>query len=143
MPVYFLGWSLAKIRRGIHILKGSDSTSLDWLVNAQQGSLILMISTTRYPNELIRLGKIVKGLDQELIVIADSSHCPLLSFADLYLVAPSTNIPLFGDLTILNTPIRYICLKLARRSKPEFTDYQNQLEQIYLENDIFFNLQQN
>ncbi|MFP4391296.1 MAG: SIS domain-containing protein [Desulfohalobiaceae bacterium] len=88
IPVYFLGWSLAKIRRGIHILKGSDSTSLDWLVNAQQGSLILMISTTSSPNELIRLGKIVKGLDQELIVIADSSHCPLLSFADLYLSHP-------------------------------------------------------
>ena len=140
MPAYFLGWVLTKIRRGVHILKGSDSTSLDWLANAQEGSLVIIFSTTRYPNELIRLGRTVKRLNQTLIVVADSSLCPLLSFADLSLVTPSKNIPLFGDLTIFNTLIRFITLELANRSGYEFTQYQQCLEQIYLENDIFFNL---
>ncbi|WP_051564211.1 MurR/RpiR family transcriptional regulator [Desulfovermiculus halophilus] len=140
MPAYFLGWVLTKIRHGVNILKGSDSTSLDWLANAQEGSLIIIFSTTRYPNELIRLGRTVKRLNQTLIVIADSSLCPLLSFADLSLVTPSKNIPLFGDLTIFNTLIRFITLELANRSGSGFTQYQERLEQIYLENDTFFNL---
>ena len=140
LPAYYLGWVLTKIRRGVHILKGSDSTSLDWLANAQDNSLVIIFSTTRYPNELIRLGRTVKRLDKTLIVIADSSLCPLLAFADLSLVAPSKNIPLFGDLTIFNTLIRFLTLELANRSGPEFTQYQKRLEQIYLENDTFFNL---
>ncbi|MFO7803218.1 MAG: MurR/RpiR family transcriptional regulator [Desulfovermiculus sp.] len=140
MPAYFLGWILTKIRRGVHILQGSDSTSLDWLANAQDNSLVIIFSTTRYPNELIRLGRTVKRLNQTLIVIADSSLCPLLPFADLSLVTPSKNIPLFGDLTIFNAFIRFITLELANRSGASFTEYQERLEQIYLENDTFFNL---
>ncbi len=140
MPAYFLGWILTKIRRGVHILKGSDSTSFDWLANAQGQSLVIIFATTRYPNELIRLGRTVKRLNQTLIVIADSSLCPLLSFADLSLVAPSKNIPLFGDLTIFTALIRFITLELANRSGADFTEYQDRLEQIYLENDTFFNL---
>ncbi|MGA9477416.1 MAG: MurR/RpiR family transcriptional regulator, partial [Desulfobacterales bacterium] len=31
---YYLGWSLTKVRRGVHILRGSDSTAIDWLTNA-------------------------------------------------------------------------------------------------------------
>ncbi|MFP4285145.1 MAG: MurR/RpiR family transcriptional regulator, partial [Desulfovermiculus sp.] len=140
MPAYYLGWILTKIRRGVHILKGSDSTSFDWLANAQERSLVIIFATTRYPNELIRLGRTVKRLNQTLIVIADSSLCPLLSFADLSLVAPSKNIPLFGDLTIFTALIRFITLELANRTGADFTEYQDRLEQIYLENDTFFNL---
>lgn len=143
MPAYNLGWILTKIRRGVHILKGSDSTSFDWLANAQDNSLVIIFSTTRYPNELIRLGRTVKRLDQTLIVFADSSLCPILSFADLSLVTPSKNIPLFGDLTIFNALIRFITLELVNRSGPAFTEYQERLEQIYLENDTFFNLRSN
>lgn len=142
IPAYFLGWSLTKIRRGVHILRGSDSTSLDWLANAEDDSVVVILSTTRYPNELIRLGKAVKRLDLPLIVIADSSRCPLLPFADLSLTVASTSIPMIGDFTIYNTLIRYIGLEMARRSKTDFTDHQNRLEQIYLQNDIFFNLHQ-
>lgn len=140
MPAYYLGWVLTKIRRGVHILTGSDSTSSDWLANAQEESLVIIFATTRYPNELIRLGRTVKRLNQTLIVIADSSLCPILSFADLFLVAPSKNIPLFGDLTIFNALIRFITLELANRSGSDFRKYQERLEQIYLENDTFFNL---
>ncbi|MCK5204272.1 MAG: MurR/RpiR family transcriptional regulator, partial [Desulfobacterales bacterium] len=53
---YYLGWSLTKIRQDVHILKGSDSTTIDWLTIAAPESLVIIIATTRYPNELIRLG---------------------------------------------------------------------------------------
>ena len=58
---YYMGWSLTKVRRGVHILKGSDSTAIDWLTNAPDGSLVVIITTSRYPNELIRLGKLLKN----------------------------------------------------------------------------------
>ena len=38
---YYLGWSLTKVRRGIHIVKGSDSTAMDWLTNAPEKSLVI------------------------------------------------------------------------------------------------------
>ena len=47
---YYLGWSLTKVRKGVHILKGSDSTAIDWLTNAPDGSLVVIITTSRYPN---------------------------------------------------------------------------------------------
>ncbi|MBW2655298.1 MAG: MurR/RpiR family transcriptional regulator, partial [Deltaproteobacteria bacterium] len=31
---YYLGWSLTKVRKGIHIIKGSDSTAMDMRTNA-------------------------------------------------------------------------------------------------------------
>jgi DNA-binding MurR/RpiR family transcriptional regulator len=87
---YYLGWSLTKIRPNVHITKGSDSTAIDWLTIAAPQSLVIIIATTRYPNELIRLGKMVRRLDQTLLVIADSALCPLTQFAHLSLVAPQT-----------------------------------------------------
>jgi DNA-binding MurR/RpiR family transcriptional regulator len=137
---YFMGWSLAKIRPNIQILKGSDSTNLDWLTTAPQNSLVLAFSTTRYPNEMIKLGKTSKRQGHCLVVIADSSLCPLLSFADISLVVPLKNIPLFGDLTIMNSLIRYIILELAGRYGHDLEEHQKKLEQNYLENDIFFNI---
>ncbi|MGD8273860.1 MAG: MurR/RpiR family transcriptional regulator, partial [Desulfobacterales bacterium] len=46
---YYLGWSLTKIRSNVHILKGSDSTAIDWLTIASPESLVIIIATTRYP----------------------------------------------------------------------------------------------
>ena len=140
-PAYLLGWGLTKVRPGVHILKGSDSTCIDWLTNAGQKSLVVAFSTTRYPNELIRLGKAARRLGHKLLVIADSSFSPLLSFADLSLIAPSKNIPFYGDLTISNCLIRYLVLELASRLGESSTSYQKRLEQMYLENDILFNVQ--
>jgi len=142
-PAYFMGWCLSKLRHGIHILQGSDSTSLDWLVNSSFRSLVIIFSTTRYPNELLRLGKTAKRQNKDLAVIADSSLCPLLSFADHSVVAASKNIPLFGDITIFNSLIRVVTLELAKRSNISLHQFQSQLEQVYLENDIFFNLSSN
>ncbi|MGD2187408.1 MAG: MurR/RpiR family transcriptional regulator, partial [Desulfobacterales bacterium] len=38
---YYLGWSLTKIRRDVHILRGSDSTTIDWLTIASPESLVI------------------------------------------------------------------------------------------------------
>ena len=137
---YYLGWSLTKIRQDVRILKGSDSTTIDWLTIASSESLVVIIATTRYPNELIRLGKMVRRLGQTLIVIADSSLCPLIQFAHLSLIAPSQNIPFIGNPTTISCIINYLVLELARRNGVRLKDHQEKLEQIYRENDILFNL---
>ena len=137
---YYLGWSLTKIRPNVHILKGSDSTTIDWLTNASPESLVIIIATTRYPNELIRLGKMVRRLGQTLAVIADSSLCPLTQFAHQSLIAPSKNIPFIGNPTTISCIINYLVLELASRNGARLKDHQEKLEQIYRENDILFNL---
>ena len=138
---FYLGWSLMKIRQNIQILKGSDSTSIDWLTIAPPGSLIIIIATTRYPNELIRLGKLVRRLGKKLLVIADSSLCPLTQFAHLSLIAPTKNIPFIGSPTTISCVINYLVQELASRKGEHLEEHQNTLEQVYRENDVLFNLQ--
>lgn len=137
---YYLGWSLTKIRKGIHILKGSDSTSLDRLVNARSNSLVILAATTRYPNELIKLSKMVRRSSHTLLTLTDSSICPVIGFADLSLVVPSRSIPFIGNVSGMLTIIQYIVQELASRKGNDLAIYQKQLEQAYLENDILFNL---
>ena len=137
---YYLGWSLTKIRQNVHILKGSDSTTIDYLTIASPQSLVIIIATTRYPNELIRLGKMVRRLGQTLIVIADSALGPLTQFAHLSLIAPSKSIPFIGNPTTISCIITYLVLELASRNGVRLKDHQEKLEQIYRENDILFNL---
>jgi len=137
---YYLGWSLTKIRQDVRIIKGSDSTSIDWLTIAAPESLVIIIATTRYPNELIRLGKMVRRLGLTLVVIADSSLCPLTHFAHLSLIAPSKNIPFIGNPTTISCIINYLVLELASRNGSRLKQHQEKLEQAYLENDILFNL---
>jgi len=139
-PAYYLGWGLSKIRPDVHIIKGSDSTCLDWLVNAPERSLVVIVSTARYPNELNRLGKSARRWGHSLLILADGSLCPLLGIADIGLAVASKNIPTYGDLTILNALIRSMLLELADRLGNTGSDLQSRLEQTYLENDIFFNL---
>ena len=136
---YYLGWSLSKIRKGVQILKGSDSTSIDRLTTAEKNSLVLIISTSRYPNELIKLGKLSRRLELRLAVIADSRLCPLLQFAHTSLVIPSKSIPIIGHPSGITCIINYLVLALADRRSKEVKDHQERLEQIYLENDLLFN----
>ena len=137
---YYLGWSLTKVRQDVHIIKGSDSTAIDWLTIAAPESLVIIIATTRYPNELIRLGKMVRRLGQTLLVIADSSLCPLTHFAHLSLIAPAKHIPFIGSPTTISCIINYLVLELASRNGDRLKKHQEKLEQAYLENDILFNL---
>lgn len=137
---YYLGWSLTKVRKGIHILNGSDSTTIDWLTNAPDDSLIVMIATSRYPNELIKLTKVVRRLGHKLLVIADSALCPLTQFAHLSLVAPTKNIPFIGSPTTISCIINYLVQELASRDGERLRMHQDTLEQVYRENDVLFNL---
>ena len=138
---YYLGWSLTKVRQNVHILKGSDSAAIDWLSIANPGSLAVIIATSRYPNELIKLGKIARRLDHTLLVITDSSLCPLTQDAHLSLVAPSKHIPFIGSPTTISCIINYLVLELASRDGDQLKAHQEKLEQAYQENDILFNLE--
>ena len=137
---YYFGWSLTKIKTNIQILKGSDSTTLDTLTFAPENSLVIIIATTRYPNELIRIGKFVQRLNHRLIVLTDSSTCPLIQFADESLVAPLRNIPFIGSPTALGCLINFIIQELAAKKGPELKNHQQKLEQTYWENDVLFNM---
>jgi DNA-binding MurR/RpiR family transcriptional regulator len=137
---YYLGWSLSKVRKGVNILKGSDSTTFDRLNNAGPGALVIIVATSRYPNELIRLAKVVRRLDQTLLIMADSPLCPLLPFAHKTLVVTSQSIPYIGYIAAMSSVISYLVLELASRLRDEVSAHQEKLEQIYLENDILFNL---
>jgi DNA-binding MurR/RpiR family transcriptional regulator len=137
---HYLGWSLTKVRRGVHILKGSDSTVIDWLTNAPDASLVVIITTSRYPNELIKLGKVARRLQHNLLVITDNTLCPLIPFAHLSLVVPSRSIPLIGYPTTIFCIINYLMLELVNRQHPQLKEYQEKLEQMYLENDVLFNM---
>jgi len=137
---YYLGWSLTKIRKGIHILKGSDSTTIDFLTNAPENSLVILTAATRYPNELIKLSKLVRRLGHTLLVITDSSISPVIQFANLALVVPSRSIPFIGNVSNMLCAIQYIVQELASRKGESLQKHQEQLEQVYMENDILFNL---
>lgn len=137
---YYMGWSLTKIRGNIHILKGSDSTCVDWLTIARPGSLVVIIAQSRYPNELITLGKMARRKGHRLTVITDSSMSPLIQFAHETLIAPSLYFPIIGSPTSLSCLINYLIFELASQSGKEIKSHQKYLEQSYLENDILFNL---
>jgi DNA-binding MurR/RpiR family transcriptional regulator len=137
---YYFGWQLTKVRQGVQILKGSDSTSIDRLAIAPPSSLVVLIATSRYPNELIRIAKHVRRMGHELIVISDSSICPVNGFARHALVSPSRHIPIFGSTASLTCLLNYVALELSVRYGDELKAHQEKLEQSYRENDTLFNL---
>ena len=137
---YYLGWSLTKIRKGVHILKGSDSTTIDRLTNANSDSLVILAATSRYPNELIKLSKMIRRSGHTLLTMTDSSICPVIQFADLSLVVPARSIPFIGNVSGMLAVIQFIVQELANKKGDDLVQYHTQLEQVYLENDILFNL---
>lgn len=137
---YYLGWSLTKVRKAVHILKGSDSAAIDWLTNAPGKSLVVLFAVSRYPNELIRMGKVARRLDHTLMVVTDSTLCPLIPFAHGSLVAPSKSIPLIGYPMAIACIINYLILELASPKDERLKTHQEQLEQVYRENDILFSM---
>jgi DNA-binding MurR/RpiR family transcriptional regulator len=137
---YYMGWAMTKVRENIHIMKGSDRTTIDWLTIAPVDSVVVIIATSRYPNELIRLGKLVKRLGQTLVVITDSTTCPVLQFADHNLIAASKLIPFLGSPTPLSCLINYLVHELASRRGDALKAHQAKLEQSYWEHDVLFNM---
>ncbi len=138
---YFMGWSLTKVRTGIQIFKGSDSSTIDWLTLAPPDSLVILLATSRYPNELIRVAKVVRRSNMRLIVITDGALCPLIPFAHLSLVAPSKYIPITGSLSTLACLINCIIFEFISRDGEALRQHQKKLETAYRENDLLFNFE--
>ncbi len=136
---HYMGWTLGKIRENVFILNGSDRTSIDQLVVAPSGSVLVIIATSRYPNELVRMGKIARRRNLKQVLITDSLSCPLVQFSDHVLVAPQKTIPFLGNPVSMISLIHYLLHTLAADMGDEVKDLQEKLEQAYLENDIWFN----
>jgi DNA-binding MurR/RpiR family transcriptional regulator len=137
---YYMGWAMTKVRGDIRIMKGSDRTTIDWLTIAPADSVTVIVATSRYPNELIRLGKLVKRLEHTLVVITDSATCPVLQFAEYHLIAASKHIPYLGSPTPMSCLINYLVHELASRQGDALKAHQAKLEQSYWENDVLFNM---
>jgi DNA-binding MurR/RpiR family transcriptional regulator len=135
---YYLGWSLTKIKPNIHILRGSDRTCIDRLTTIPEGSLVIIVAMTRFPNELIRLGKYARRLGHKLLLIADGDPCPLIPYADHALIVPPRHLPVMGSPTHLSCLVNYLVHELARRMGDPVKAHQARLEQAYLEHDILF-----
>ena len=136
---YYMGWSLTKIRKNVSILKGSDSTAIDMLTIAPSGSLVLVFAATRYPNELIRLARLVRRLGLELIVISDNSLCPLNQFAQVTIVVRCLHFPLVGSPSPMSCLVNCITAEMAARGGEQLRRHQETLENVYREHDILFN----
>ncbi len=136
---HYMGWTLGKIRSNVSILNGSDRTCMDQMVFAPDGTTVIIIATTRYPNELIRVGKIARRNNFNQILITDSMSCPLAPFSDHVLAAPLTTVPFLGNPSCIISLIHYLLNCLAADMKDELKAHQERLEQAYIENDIWFN----
>ncbi len=136
---YYMGWSLTKVRKNIQILKGSDSTTFDWLTIAPADSLVVVVATSRYPNELIRVGRWARRKDMDLMVITDGSSCPVIPFSQISLVAPSQHIPFLGSPTSLSCLVNFLVHEVANHLGSSVKEHQEEIEQTYLENDLLFN----
>jgi DNA-binding MurR/RpiR family transcriptional regulator len=121
---------------GIRIMSGSDRTTIDWLTIAPADSVSVIVATSRYSNELIRLGKLVKRLGHTLVVITDNASCPVIQFADHHLIAVSTHIPYLGSPTSMSCLVNYLIHELAGRQGEGLKTHQAKLEQSYKD---FFN----
>lgn len=136
---YYLGWSLAKIRSHVHILQGSDSTSIDWLTIAPRDSLVVIFATSRYPNELIRMARLARRLDLKLLVVSDSTTCPVNQFADLHIVVRCLHFPVIGSPSPMACLINCLTAEMITRGGNAVKLHQEKLEQTYRENDVLFN----
>lgn len=138
---FFLNWSLMKLRPEVQLISGSDNTSLDHLATAAPGTLLVMVATSRYPNDLLRLAKQAKREGLTVVLIADGASCPIAQFADLTLLAPSRHLPLLGSLSSLNCLASFLALEMINRGDMGIQKQQQKLERLFREQDLLFNLE--
>lgn len=137
---HYMGWSLTKIRGGVRILSGSDSTTIDWLTIAPDNCLVILFAASRYPNELIRTAKLVRRLGHALVVISDSALSPLNPFGDISLVVPSRHFPIMGSPSAFACLVNCLIVEIFSRGGEKLRRHQEKLETAYREQDILFNL---
>ncbi len=133
-----MSWTLSKLRPEVHLLKGSDTTCIDRLAFIDPDSVVVIIATTRYPNDLIKLGKLVRRQGLKMILLTESSTCPLSPISDQILIAPSTSIPYLNASISLLCLINFLVQSLTTDMGEELQRHQQKLEQVYLENDVLF-----
>lgn len=138
-PAHYMGWTLSKIRTRVCILNGSDRTSMDQLIFAPPGAVVVVIATSRYPNELVRLGKIPRRQGLCQVLITDSTACPLVQFSDHVLITPQKRIAFLGTPVSMISLIHYLLHTLASEMGDALKQHQEKLDQACLENDIWFN----
>lgn len=138
-PAHYLSWTLSKVRTNVVLFNGSDRTTIDRLIFIPPDSAGVIIATSRYPNELIRLGKLARRHRHKLILLTDGESCPLIPFSDHVLMAPLKTIPFLGSPTSLISLINYLVHTLAADMGDKLKTHQEKIEQAYLENDILFN----
>jgi hypothetical protein len=88
-------------------------------------SLVTIITTSRYPNELIKLGKVARRLQHQSAGDHRQRLCPVIPFAHLSLVVPSRSIPLIGYPTTISCIINYLVLELVNRQDPQLKHIRN------------------
>ena len=140
-PAYYMGWALTKVRPNISILKGSDRTAIDYITISPAGTIAVIVAMSRYPNELIRIGKYIRRQGIKLILLTDSDACPLIHFSNHHLIAPMMTIPFLGTPTALSCLINYLVHAVAKKRGDALKEHQEKLEQAFWENDILFNLE--
>jgi DNA-binding MurR/RpiR family transcriptional regulator len=101
--------------------------------------VVVVIATSRYPNELVRLGKIPRRQGLSQVLITDSAACPLAQFSDHVLITPQKSIPFLGTPVSMISLIHYLLHTLASDMGENLKQHQEKLDQAYLENDIWFN----
>lgn len=137
-PAYYLGWTMAKVREKVFIHMGSDKTTIDRIIFAESDAVVVIVATSRYPNELIELGKLVKRRKLVSVLLTDSPACPLAALSDHTLFAPQQAIPFLGNPTSLISLINYLVHALAADMGEKLKEHQEKLEQAYRDNDILY-----
>ena len=137
---YYLGWSLGKLRKRVRTHDGCDSWSIDLVTQLPDEALLVFIATSRYPNVLLRLARLARRLRRRIVLIADSNNCPLIQFADQVLIAPFKRFPLYNSPSTLAAMINCLVVGMISKMGHDLREHQSMLEQMYRENDIFFNL---
>lgn len=133
-----MSWTLAKLRPEVHLLQGSDTTCIDRLAFIDPDAVVVIIATTRYPNDLIKVGKLVRRQQLKMILLTESSTCPLSQISNQTLIASSTGIPYLSASISLLCLINYLVQSLTSDMGEELQRHQQKLEQAYLENDVLF-----
>jgi len=135
----YFSWALSRIRPQVVSLDGGNKKSLDWLTLSSIDTLVILFTVMRYPNDLLRLSKVVRDQGKELIVIADSKRCPMFEFSTYHFSVPCQNFPLVGSPSALACVTNCLIYCMIYNHREEVKKHHNILESFYRENDIFFN----
>jgi DNA-binding MurR/RpiR family transcriptional regulator len=135
----YFSWALSRIKPQIIHLDGGNKNSLDWLTLSSKETLVIVFTVMRYPNDLLRISRVVRNQGKELIVVADSRRCPMFEFSRYHLSVPCQNFPLVGNPSAIACVANCLIYCMIYNHREEVKKHHSILETFYRENDIFFN----